>query len=67
MFPPCVCFRTPDNETPLQLAIQRHLPSVVDALCSHNIAMNIVYDNGDCPLWHALDSGQEDIAKSLVC
>lgn len=28
--------------------------------------MNLAGDDGDCPLWQALDSGQEDIAHTLV-
>ncbi|CAH1801017.1 unnamed protein product [Owenia fusiformis] len=58
--------RTSDNETPLQLAIKRHLPVVVDILCQRGANMNVTYDDGDCPLWQALETGQEDVASTLV-
>ncbi|XP_064648552.1 rabankyrin-5-like isoform X2 [Lineus longissimus] len=58
--------KTRDNETPLQLAIKRHLPVVVDALCSRGANMNMISERGDCPLWQALETGQEDIASTLV-
>ncbi|KAL3858016.1 hypothetical protein ACJMK2_012632 [Sinanodonta woodiana] len=61
-----ITIRTPGKETPLQHAIKRHLPVVVDVLCERGVVMNVFDDNGNCPLWQALDSGQEDIAQSLV-
>ena len=64
--PPCRICRTKDNQTCLQLAIKRHLPVVVDALCQRGANMNIVDESGDCPLWQALETGQEDIASTLV-
>lgn len=59
-------FRTMENETPLQHAIKRHLPVVVEVLCQRGVDMNITDNNNNCPLWQALDSGQEDIAQTLV-
>ena len=59
-------FRTLENQTPLQHAISRHLPVVVEVLCQRNVDMNTMDDTGNCPLWQALDSGQEDIAHTLV-
>ena len=61
-----IYFRTQDGESSLQLAIKRHLPVVVDALCKRGANMNIWDDAGDCALWQALESGQEDIASILV-
>jgi rabankyrin-5 len=51
---------------PIQLAVQYHLPSVVEALCRHGAMMNVIDENGNSVLWNALDSGQEDIASILV-
>ena len=65
-----LCFfycRTRDKETPLQLAIRRHLPRVVEALCEKNVDMSVVNEQGNCPLWASLESGQEEIAAILVC
>lgn len=58
--------RTNDFETPLQHAIRRHLPVVVDVLSKKGANLNIKNQEGDCPLWQALDSGQEDVAQVLV-
>uniref|UniRef100_T1J2P3 BTB domain-containing protein n=1 Tax=Strigamia maritima TaxID=126957 RepID=T1J2P3_STRMM len=58
--------RTKDRETPLQLAIKRHLPRVVDLLCAKNVDMSVVDENNNCPLWVALETGQEEIASILV-
>ena len=58
--------RTEDNRTCLELAIKRHLVAVVDQMCKHGAAVNEVDETGDCPLWQALDTGQEDIASVLV-
>ncbi|XP_054749515.2 rabankyrin-5-like [Lytechinus pictus] len=58
--------KTRDGENPLQLAIKRHLPVVVDALCVRGANMNTPDENGNPPLWVALESGQEDIASTLV-
>ena len=55
-----------DGRTPLQLAIQRCLADVVEGLCLHGATLNSLDANGDCPLWQALESGQEDIASILV-
>ena len=61
----CLC-RTKDGQTCLELAIKRHLPVVVDNLCQCGANMNTVNSDGDCPLWIALETGQEDIASTLV-
>lgn len=60
------CYRTGEDETPLQHAIKRHLPVVVDNLCKRGAAMSFIDKDGSCPIWQALDSGQEDIAQILV-
>lgn len=57
---------TPEGDLPLQLAIKRHLPVIVEALCAKGVNMNIVDVDNNSPLWLALDSGQEDIAHILV-
>lgn len=57
--------RTANEETALELAIHCKLPKVVDALCSHGVAL-LSSDYGDCPLWAALDSGETEIAEILV-
>lgn len=57
--------RTANEETALELAIHCKLPKVVDALCSHGVAL-LSSDYGDCPLWAALDSGEMEIAEILV-
>lgn len=59
--------RTQEGETALQLAISNQLPLVVDAICTRGADMSVVNDNGDPPLWLALDSNLEDIASTLVC
>lgn len=59
-------FRTQEGETALQLAISNQLPLVVDAICTRGADMSVVNDNGDPPLWLALDSNLEDIASTLV-
>lgn len=59
--------RTANGETALELAIHCKLPRVVDALCSHGVALlsgNL--EHGDCPLWVALDAGEMEIAEILV-
>lgn len=58
--------RTINGETHLQLAISHNLPDVVEALCRRGIDMSVVDSNNNCPLWTALDAGQEDIASILV-
>ncbi|XP_033101064.1 rabankyrin-5-like isoform X2 [Anneissia japonica] len=58
--------KTKAGETPLQLAIRRHLPVVVDALCVRGANMNTPDDDGNPPLWMALETGQEDVASTLV-
>lgn len=65
----CVCHShsCPSGQTVIQHAISRHLPAVVEALCERGVKMDITDAEGNCPLWQALDSGQEDIAHTLVC
>ncbi|XP_072043178.1 rabankyrin-5-like [Amphiura filiformis] len=58
--------KTKDGETPLQLAIKRHLPVVVDALCVRGANMNTLDENSNPPLWLALETGQEDVASTMV-
>ena len=38
----------------------------MDSQCKGGANMNYWYDNGDCPLWQDLETGQEDIASTLV-
>lgn len=59
-------FRTVDYESPLQLAIHCRLSAVVDALCMRGVDMSALDLLGNCPLWAALDSDQENIASILV-
>ena len=59
--------RTRGHRSPLQLAIKEGLSSVVEQLCSKGADMNLIDPNeGDCPLWQALESGQQEIASILV-
>lgn len=39
---------------------------IVETLCGRGANMNIMDGDGNCPLWQALDTGQEDIAQILV-
>ena len=55
-----------NDRYPIQLAVQFHLPSVVEALCRHGAMMNVFDENENSVLWNALDAGQEDIATILV-
>lgn len=38
----------------------------MEVLCQRGVDMNITDNNNNSPLWQALDSGQEDIAHTLV-
>uniref|UniRef100_A0A6P8I0Z8 Rabankyrin-5-like n=1 Tax=Actinia tenebrosa TaxID=6105 RepID=A0A6P8I0Z8_ACTTE len=58
--------RTKDNMSVLQLAIHCRLQPVVEALCSRQTDLNTCDENGNCPLWFALKSGQIDVASTLV-
>ena len=51
---------------PLQRAIARHLPVIVETLCGRGANMDVADSEGNCPLWQALETGQEDIAFILV-
>lgn len=56
---------TPSGESPLVLCIQHQLPSVLEALCRRGA--NMEEAPGDsCPLWLSLESGNEDLASTLV-
>lgn len=57
---------TAEQESPLQLAIHCRLPQVVDTLCIKGVALSAPNNKGDCPLWSALESDQEEIAAVLV-
>lgn len=57
---------TQENETSLQLAIQSHLTRVVESLCQRGVDMSVPDASGNCPLWAALATGQDDIASVLV-
>lgn len=57
---------TADQESPLQLAIHCRLETVVEALCARGVALSAPDNKGDCPLWLALESGQENVASVLV-
>uniref|UniRef100_A0A2R5LJ33 Ankyrin repeat and fyve domain-containing protein 1 n=1 Tax=Ornithodoros turicata TaxID=34597 RepID=A0A2R5LJ33_9ACAR len=59
-------FKTSSNETPLQLAIKRHLPAVVKALCELGADMTVEDEDCQSALWLALEGGQEDVASILV-
>lgn len=61
-----IFFRTKDNLTPLHLSIEHRLPEVVDSLCRRGVDMSVPNQQGHCPLWAALVSGQEHIASILV-
>lgn len=52
--------------TCLQLAIKCHLAGVVEVLCEKGADLNVMDEKGNCPLWDALDSGQEEVASILV-
>ncbi|KAK4878403.1 hypothetical protein RN001_010909 [Aquatica leii] len=58
--------KTSEFESPLQLAIHCRLGDVVDALCLRGVDMSALDRVGNCPLWAALDSGQENIAAILA-
>ncbi|KAK6967507.1 rabankyrin-5, partial [Biomphalaria glabrata] len=57
---------SPDEQSVIQHAISRHLPVVVEALCKRGVNKDTIDAQGNCPLWQALDSGQEEIAHTLV-
>ena len=49
------------------MAIDHQLPPVVKRLCEKGANMNLMDNEGNCPLWQALEQNQEDIASILVC
>ncbi len=59
----------PSGESPLVLAVRRNLPNVLEALCRRGANMeenNAGPGRQPCPLWLALQSGNEDLASVLV-
>ena len=48
------------------MAIRHQLPSVVQYLCEHGVDLHHHDRKGNSPLWMALRSKQEDVAKCLV-
>jgi ankyrin repeat protein len=59
-----VVYRTESGETPLELAIKKHLPGVVEMLCRKGA--DLTSSSGkDPPLWLAL-AESEDLASILV-
>lgn len=59
--------RTGDKKSPLRLAINSHMPKVVDYLCSKGVALHSSIDGiKDPPLWTSLELGYEDIAQILL-
>ena len=57
---------TRDSLTPLQLAVRRHLPLVVEHLCRRGAEMSVLDSEGNSPLWTALDTGQEEVCNKTV-
>ncbi|XP_017848794.1 rabankyrin-5 [Drosophila busckii] len=57
---------TGKQKSALQLAIDCHLPKVVDALCIKGVSFSVLDNNGEPPLWLALELGFEDVAQILV-
>lgn len=60
------CFRTPQNETQLLIAIRHRLEDVADRLCEMGVDLSMADTQGNSPLWVALRSRQETIATKLV-
>ncbi|CAB0036140.1 unnamed protein product [Trichogramma brassicae] len=52
---------TSSGETPMQMSVHCRLADVVEALCRRGADVN-----AGCPLWDALDSGQEQVAATLI-
>jgi ankyrin repeat protein len=61
-----VTIRTPDNRTPLKLAVNQQMASVVVELCSKGAEKDQPDSDGNTCLWNALENGNEDIASFLV-
>lgn len=59
-------FRTKEDMTPLQMAIDLQLTSVVEALCKRGADVSSFDDCGNTPLLIALKSNQSEIASTLV-
>lgn len=55
-----------DQKSVLQLAIDAHLPKVVDVLCIKGVDLSTLDSSRDSPLWTALELGFEDVAQILV-
>lgn len=58
--------KTPDGQSPLQLAVKHKLCSVVRELCAKGAEVDTVDEDGTPLLWTALESLDEDIASILV-
>lgn len=50
----------------MQIAIDCHLPKVVDALCTKGVDLSTLNTKGDPPLWTALELGFEDVAQIFI-
>lgn len=50
----------------MQIAIDSHLPKVVDALCTKGVDLSVLNSKGDPPLWTALELGYEDVAQIFI-
>ena len=59
-------FRTGDNVTPLELAIEANLAPVVETLCRKGADLSASSNPEDSPLWKALQNEDEEIASILV-
>ncbi|KAM8703214.1 hypothetical protein ACLKA7_007920 [Drosophila subpalustris] len=55
-----------EQKSALQMAIDCHLPKVVDALCTKGVDLGTLDKKGDPPLWTALELGYEDVALILI-
>lgn len=62
----CCCFRTQDDQTPLELATINGQNIVVEELCKRGVDMAVPSSNSESILWLALTTAQEDIASTLV-
>ncbi|KAH8359865.1 hypothetical protein KR093_009250, partial [Drosophila rubida] len=57
---------TGEQKSVLQLAIDYHVPKVVDALCIKGVNLGVFDKKGDSPLWTSLELGHEDVAQILI-
>ena len=61
-----ICFRTIQNASVMELAINKHLSGVVASLCKHRAHVNDVTSKGDPLIWHALETEDFNICDILV-